>query len=216
MSVAVRAVKTAGACLPGCASYISAPSCSRRTTNSKSTRRPSRTVRPTLLMVPPRGAVHCSSTVWRCETCSQQPCRKATRSMVRGAAAGGAAAGAAFGAVAGGAVCGDSVCAAPAPVPAAASAASARRESRAWRARPLAVLRPIILMMDSLPGLQQNRPTLPEERRGADDGPRGEAIIADVPAREPDRPTEPLLAILVANWNTAALIERCVEAILAR
>jgi GT2 family glycosyltransferase len=32
----------------------------------------------------------------------------------------------------------------------------------------------------------------------------------------PDRPTEPLLSILVANWNTAALIERCVDAILAR
>jgi GT2 family glycosyltransferase len=32
----------------------------------------------------------------------------------------------------------------------------------------------------------------------------------------PDRPTEPLLSILVANWNTAALIERCVEAILAK
>jgi GT2 family glycosyltransferase len=49
-----------------------------------------------------------------------------------------------------------------------------------------------------------------------DDGPHGEAIIAAVPASAPDRPTEPLLAILVANWNTAALIERCVEAILAQ
>jgi GT2 family glycosyltransferase len=32
----------------------------------------------------------------------------------------------------------------------------------------------------------------------------------------PDRPAEPLLAILVANWNTSAMTERCVEAILAR
>ena len=44
-----------------------------------------------------------------------------------------------------------------------------------------------------------------------DDGPGCEAIITTVPASAPDHPAEPLLAILVANWNTAALIERCVE-----
>jgi len=37
-----------------------------------------------------------------------------------------------------------------------------------------------------------------------------------VPASAPDRPAEPLLSVLVANWNTADLIERCVESILAQ
>src|SRR5262249_16663144 len=48
------------------------------------------------------------------------------------------------------------------------------------------------------------------------DGARQErdTIIGAVPPA-PDRPPEPLLPVLIANWNTASLIERCVNSILA-